>query len=145
MEEKEFITSTAFETESIGSEFAKNVKVGDVVLLSGELGAGKTTFVQGVAKTLFVKTRVISPTFILVRKHHGKIGGKKINLYHIDLYRLDSFEIKNLGVEEIFEDPKGIFLVEWGEKHENLKSSWEVKIDVLAGDSKRKITIKRNE
>ena len=144
MEEKEFITTSAIETEKVGSEFAKNVKVGDVVLLSGELGAGKTTFVQGVAKTLFVKTRVISPTFILVRKHHGKIGGKKINLYHIDLYRLDSSETKNLGIEETFEDPIGIFLIEWGEKHDSLKSSWEIKIDVT-GDSKRKITIKRNE
>lgn len=139
------ITSDSRQTQSFGEKFAKNVNVGDVILFTGELGAGKTTFVQGVAKGLNVKARIISPTFVLVRKHRGKIDRKQVNLYHIDLYRLESsHEISGLGLEDIFEDTNGIFLIEWGDKHEGLKSSWEVKIDALTGN-KRKITIKRNE
>lgn len=141
MEEKEFITRSVRETEDAGSRFAADLKTGDIVLLTGELGAGKTTFVQGVARALYVKSRVISPTFVLVRKHRGKFNSKKINLYHIDLYRLEgSLEIKNLGLDDIFEDISGIFLIEWGEKHENLKATYEVSIEVLNNDE-RKIRI----
>ncbi len=143
--EEEFVTHSARETEEAGSRFATNLKSGDIVLLTGELGAGKTTFVQGVARTLNVKSRVISPTFVLVRKHRGKIDHKKINMYHIDLYRLEgSFDIKNLGLDDIFEDVNGIFLIEWGEKHENLRATYEVGIEVL-NNGERKIRIQTNE
>ena len=137
----EFTTDSAFATEVAGISFSKKLKPGDIVLLTGELGAGKTVFVQGVAKGLNIKSRVISPTFVLVRKHRGKIDKKKINLYHIDLYRLENpSEIKNLGLEDIFEDISGIFLIEWGRKHEYLKFTWEVSIEISNG--KRKINIK---
>lgn len=139
METQRFITHSFRETEEAGSTFAKNLKAGDIVILSGELGAGKTTFVQGVAKALNIKSRIISPTFVLVRTHHGKISSQKINLYHIDLYRLeDSLDIKTLGLEDIFEDVNGIFLIEWGEKHENLKGTWEVKFKITS-DKEREI------
>ncbi len=145
MEEKEFITHSARETEDAGSRFANDLKAGDIVLLSGELGAGKTTFVQGVGRTLNVKSRIISPTFVLLRKHKGKKGSKKINLYHIDLYRLEgSLDIRNLGLDDIFEDVSGIFLIEWGEKHENLRATYEVAIEVLNNDE-RKIRIRTYE
>ncbi len=142
MEEKDFITNSARETEDLGTELAHNFQIGDIVVLSGELGAGKTTFVQGVAKALNVKSRVISPTFVLVRRHRGKFDQRKINLYHIDLYRLgDSEEIKNLGLDDIFEDPNGIFFIEWGEKHQTLKASWQIDFEVL-NKNKRKIIIR---
>lgn len=145
MEEKKFITRSARETEEAGSRFATKLKPGDIVLLTGELGAGKTTFVQGVGRALNVKSRIISPTFVLLRRHKGKQGSKKINVYHIDLYRLEgSGDIKNLGLEDIFEDVNGIFLIEWGEKHENLRTTYEVGIEVLNNDE-RKIRIRTYE
>ena len=141
MEEKEFISHSARETEDVGIRFAKNLEVGEIVILTGELGAGKTTFIQGVAHAFNIKNRVISPTFVLVRKHRGKIGTQKINLYHIDLYRLESLnDIKNLGLPDIFEDPYGIFLIEWGEKHEDLRSNWQIKFKIT-GAKQRKIEI----
>lgn len=140
-----FTTRSPRETQDLGQKLAHKFKTGDIILLHGELGAGKTTFVQGVARKLNVKSRIMSPTFLLVRKHRGKFQDKKTNLYHIDLYRLESpGDIRDLGLEEIFEDPLGIFLIEWGEKHETLKSSWEVSFKVLSKD-RRKITIKKNE
>ncbi len=145
MEEKEFVTKSARETENLGEKFAHNFQIGDIVVLTGELGAGKTTFVQGVARAFNVKSRIISPTFILVRKHKGKLADKKLNFYHIDLYRLEgSSDIKNIGLEDIFEDAGGIFLIEWGEKHGSLKSSWEINFEHV-GDDKRKIIIRKNE
>ena len=145
MEKKqELVTHSAGETEEAGQRFGKNLKAGDIGLLTGELGAGKTTFVLGVSKALEVKSRVISPTFVLVRKHKGKVGDRKINLYHIDLYRLeDTREIKNIGLDDIFSDESGIFLIEWGEKHENLKANWGISFEVLNNDE-RKITIENH-
>ena len=142
MEEKqEFITRTSSATEEAGFGLGGKLNIGDVVLLTGELGAGKTTFVLGVSKALDVKSRVISPTFVLVRKHKGKISGKKINLYHIDLYRLEGApDMQSLGLDDIFSDESGVFLIEWGEKHENLKANWEIKFEVL-GNDERKISI----
>jgi tRNA threonylcarbamoyl adenosine modification protein YjeE len=145
MEEKTFITRSARETEDLGSKLSHNFKSGDIVILTGPLGAGKTTFVQGVGKALNVKSRIISPTFVLVRKHKVRIKNQESrikNLYHIDLYRLeDSEDIKNLGLEDIFEDQHGIFLIEWGEKHENLKASRQIDFQILEKDS-RKITVR---
>ncbi|OGH16546.1 MAG: hypothetical protein A3C30_05150 [Candidatus Levybacteria bacterium RIFCSPHIGHO2_02_FULL_40_18] len=160
MEETEFITRSARETEDLGSKLAHNFRIGNIIVLTGELGAGKTTFVQGVGKAFNIKSRIISPTFILVRRHKVKLktqnsklktttpldetrGKQNLKtLYHIDLYRLeDSEEIKNLGLEEIFEDPNAIFFVEWGEKHEELKASWEINFEILEKD-KRRITLK---
>lgn len=145
MEKKSFIIKSARETEDAGLNFAKSLKIGDVVLLIGALGAGKTTFVQGIAKGLLVKSRVISPSFVLLRRHRGKKDNQNINIYHIDLYRLESSdEIKNLGLEDIFEDTTGICLIEWGEKHESLKSDWKVKFETL-NENERKIKIIKNE
>ncbi len=134
------------ETQKAGEEFAKNLAVGEIVLLSGELGAGKTTFVQGLAGALGVKDRIISPTFVLVRKHRIRQPKTEIKtIYHIDLYRLEGeFDIRSLGLDDIFADESGIFLIEWGEKHENLKADWEVSIEVIS-DDEREIIINKNE
>ena len=91
-----------------------------------------------------VQTCALPISFLLLRRHHGKKDKQNINLYHIDLYRLEgSDDIKNIGLEDIFEDTSGIFLIEWGEKHENLRSSWEVRFKVL-GKDKRQIIIRRS-
>ena len=88
---------------------------GDVIVLTGDLGAGKTTFVQGAARALGVTDRVVSPTFTLVRRYRGSRP-----VFHVDVYRLDRFqEVIDLGVEELF-DPDGVTFVEWGDVIEGL-------------------------
>lgn len=142
MEEKDFIRKSARETEDLAERFAHNFKPGDIILLTGAFGAGKTTFVQGVARKFNVKSRVISPTFVLVRTHKGQIKGEDINFYHIDLYRIEGRdEIKELGLEEFFEDKDGISFVEWGGKFDIIKPSWEVIFHVIERNT-RKITLR---
>lgn len=135
------VTSSTRETEELGEKFSKDLNVGDVIVLNGELGAGKTVFTRGVSKGLNIKSRVISPTFVLVRKHRGKLNNKKINLYHIDLYRLEGeTDIRSLGLDDIFEDVNGIFLIEWGMRHSGLHASWSVNIKIL-DDNNREVAI----
>lgn len=141
---QEFITHSADETKKAGFDFSKNLAKGDVVLLEGNLGAGKTTFVQGVADGLNIAGRMISPTFVIVRSHKGKLKGLDVNIYHVDLYRIENEdEIKNLGLEEIFEDKNGIVLIEWGKKSDKIKYTWEVKFEIKNTD--RSIQIIKNE
>lgn len=80
-------TKNANETKEFGKKFGASLKGGEVLALSGDLGAGKTTFVQGLAEGLGIDERIMSPTFLLMREHGIKFGGK---LYHVDLYRLES-------------------------------------------------------
>lgn len=107
---KSIITKSIKETQNFGKGLAKEIKSGGVVCLYGDLGAGKTTLVQGIARGLGIKKRVTSPTFILMRSY-GRV-------YHIDLYRLD--HARDLGLEELWQDPKNILLIEWPEKIEDI-------------------------
>ncbi len=99
------ITKSALETQKYGEKLASKLKSGGVLCLYGDLGAGKTTLVQGLAKGLGIKRRITSPTFIIARKYN--------NFWHIDLYRLDNAD--TLGLPEIFADPKNIVIIEWPE------------------------------
>ena len=105
------ITSTSVdETRLIGACLAPTLLPGDVISLTGDLGAGKTAFVQGIAAASGVEERVTSPSFTIVHFYEGRYP-----LIHLDVYRLDSFqEVLDLGFEE-FLDPDSIVLVEWGE------------------------------
>jgi tRNA threonylcarbamoyladenosine biosynthesis protein TsaE len=97
-------------TRELGAAIAALVRSGDVVLLSGDLGAGKTVFVQGMAWGLQVSTPVTSPTFTLVHEYRGRLA-----LHHLDVYRLeDPREVLDLGLPELLED--GVTVVEWGEQ-----------------------------
>lgn len=109
-------TSSAEETQNVAAKVAKRLKIsGGIVALSGELGAGKTTFVQGVAKSLGIKQNIVSPTFILVKQY--SIPNTKKTLYHIDLYRIEKQGgIENLGLDEILLNKQNIIFVEWPEK-----------------------------
>ncbi len=111
----EVFTESARETQELGKSFADNLKGGEILALTGDLGSGKTTFVQGLAQGLGIPNRIISPTFILVREYD--IKGKKF--YHVDLYRLEGNleqEIKNLGLEDIWSQEENIVVIEWAEK-----------------------------
>jgi tRNA threonylcarbamoyladenosine biosynthesis protein TsaE len=104
-------TSSVRETQAVARLVAATLRRGDVVVLSGDLGAGKTTFAQGVARALGVVEPVVSPTFTLVR-HYDDADPP---LVHVDVYRLDTLqELYDLGFEELV-DGDGVALIEWGE------------------------------
>lgn len=125
---KQIITHSEKETKELARKLAKKITHG-VIALTGDLGAGKTTFVQGFAKGLGIKDKIISPTFVLIRQH--KIPKSKKTLYHVDLYRIEELEdIKHLGIEEILKNPHNIVLIEWAEKMENLLPKGTVKISI---------------
>ena len=108
-------------------EFAKNLasilKKGDVIVLSGELGAGKTKFVEGILEHFNLQDEISSPTFTIVNEYKND----EINIYHFDLYRLsDIYEFENIGGEEYFN--KGICIFEWGELIEDILPNDYIKI-----------------
>ncbi len=107
--------ASAEDTKLAGEEFAAVLKPGDVVLLTGQLGAGKTTFVQGVARGLGVSERVTSPTFTMVREHRAVNELGIATLHHADVYRVGSIgEVSDLALGELVEE-SAVALVEWGE------------------------------
>jgi tRNA threonylcarbamoyladenosine biosynthesis protein TsaE len=113
------VTNNSKETIAFGKEFAKALKGGEVVLLVGDLGAGKTTFSKGVAAGLGVKRTVNSPTFVLMKVYDVKGKGKINNFVHIDTYRgLDIFDLENIGALEYFSRKDCVSFVEWGENVE---------------------------
>jgi tRNA threonylcarbamoyladenosine biosynthesis protein TsaE len=100
-------------TRDLAAEVASMLQVGDVVLLHGDLGAGKTTFVQGMAAALGAGEHIQSPTFTLVAEHRIDLG----ILHHLDLYRLtDPDELEGMGYEELIDPVDGITVVEWPER-----------------------------
>ncbi len=141
---KKYLTNNSNETNKLGEEFSKNLNGGDVVLLSGDLGAGKTTFVQGIAKGLKIKDKILSPTFVLVRSH--TIESEKFDtLNHVDLYRIDKpSELDKLGISEFISTEASVTIIEWAEKLVNFipKKGYRIKF-VYLGDSKREIEIEK--
>ena len=114
MSEQRFETGSAAETRAIGRRIAARLRPGDVVLLHGDLGAGKTTMVQGIGMALGTRERAQSPTFSLVVDTPLPDG---ITLRHIDLYRLNELEeLDALGFEDLASDDRAIVLIEWPER-----------------------------
>lgn len=134
-----YLSKSDQQTKNIAAQLAKESKA-HIFALTGELGAGKTVFVQGFAQGLGIKEKIISPTFVLIRQH--RIPNTTKILYHIDLYRLDEVKsLEELGLGEILSDPNNIVLIEWAEKYSLLPSS-TTKINITKlEDSKRLITI----
>jgi tRNA threonylcarbamoyladenosine biosynthesis protein TsaE len=133
------ITHSDEETRSEGRLLAKRLQAGDIVLLSGPLGSGKTCFASGLAEALGCRAEdVSSPTFTLVNEYQGST----LRVYHVDLYRLESEkELEGLGLEELFE-AGGICLVEWPDKLGGLRppKAWTVEL-AWAGPSERKLEV----
>ena len=137
---KVFLTNSPKKTQDIACRFAKILEKGDVVCLYGDLGSGKTTFVQGLANGLGMKNRIISPTFVIIRSYELKIG----IFYHLDLYRTENEkDFQSLGLDEILNNKKNIVVVEWAEKLN--KSLPKKRIDIELSyekDDVRKITFR---
>ena len=138
---KEFLSSSAEETQNLAENFAKSLNNNCVIILSGDLGAGKTTFTKGFAKGLGVEEIVTSPTFTIMNEYKGNK-----NLFHFDMYRLNGVdEAYALGFEEYFNvnNLKGICIVEWASNVKGLilKPYYEIEIEKI-DDNIRKITIK---
>ena len=131
------ITNSSAETKKFAAKFAKKLKKGDILCLKGDLGSGKTTFIQGLAKGLGVKEIPASPTFVLMNIFKGRLP-----LYHFDLYRIDDTdEIRNIGYEEFFYG-NGVAVVEWAERLRELRplKYISLKFEILK-ENKRRIEI----
>lgn len=120
---KEIICKNEEQTLEFAKSFAEKLSKGDVVILTGELGAGKTKFVEGVLSYFNMQDEISSPTFTIVNEYHGK----DVNIYHFDLYRLEEpDEFEAIGGFEYFE--KGISILEWGELIEEILPDDYIKI-----------------
>jgi tRNA threonylcarbamoyladenosine biosynthesis protein TsaE len=136
-----FISHNPADTEALGERFGRAAQRGWVIALSGDLGAGKTQFVRGVARGLDCAGKVHSPTFTLVNEY----GGGRLKLFHLDLYRLETAQqILSAGIEEYLV-PDGVSVVEWAERLEDGRWKMEdgkiflrVKIEILS-KTERKI------
>ena len=123
-------TSGEAETAAAGEQLAHTLRTGDVVLLSGELGAGKTAFVRGLARALGVpEADVTSPTFTLVQEYRAP----EVVLFHVDLYRLSPREVDDLGLDEMIGE--GIVAIEWPERWRDPPPIvYDVRIEHRGGD-----------
>lgn len=142
-----YISTSVENTKKIASDFAKSLKGDEVVALYGQLGSGKTTFIQAVAAALGVKRRIPSPSFIIARSYQipkrprPALRGK--TLHHIDLYRVESSkDLASIDLEEITNDPKNITMIEWAEKAKEVLPKKHIDINIVyKGENKREIAI----
>lgn len=130
------VSESEDETAAAGQRLAAGLEPGDVVLLYGELGAGKTAFVRGLARGLgAADADVSSPTFTIIQEYAGRL-----TLYHVDLYRLEPKEVDDLGLEELVSGD-GIVAIEWAERwHGRPDDAVEVRLE-HAGEDRRSISV----
>ena len=114
----EYLSKNQDQTYQIASDIAQTLEGGGVLALSGELGSGKTTFTQGLAKALGVDRTVTSPTFVLMKEYKlsRKNDGIIKNLIHIDAYRIDESDIESIGLFELIENKNNLIVIEWPER-----------------------------
>ena len=144
METREFIKHSPEATIALGRKLAAMLAPPKLVLLRGELGAGKTTLVKGIAEEFDAAAQedVTSPTFTLIHEYHGPT----VNLYHIDLYSVDTLrQLETLGLDDLTGDTS-VLLIEWGEKFPRFVKERDVEIVLeRAGENDRRVTIKIGE
>jgi tRNA threonylcarbamoyladenosine biosynthesis protein TsaE len=131
-------TASPEETRAVGEAVAALLRPGDVISLTGDLGAGKTTFVQGAARALGVQDPVLSPTFTLVREYRGRSP-----IYHLDVYRLERLQdVLDLGFEELV-DRRAIVFIEWGDAIDALlpPEHLQVELTLPADGQERRLSV----
>ena len=139
MPSQRFITNTPEETEALGARLARALEPGAVVAFTGDLGAGKTAFVRGLARGLGIRDRVTSPTFTVVNEYEGG----RLPLFHFDLYRLGcADELFDIGWEDYLARG-GVCAVEWSERMEELLEPGTIRVDLRRGEdeNRRVITV----
>ena len=140
MSKQEFTTHSAEETVALGRMLAAELSPPKLVVLRGDLGAGKTTVAKGIAEGFQAASGddVTSPTFTLVHEYRGP----QVNVYHIDLYRVDTpRQLETLGLDDLIAE-NSVLLIEWGEKFPRIVREWDVEIVLVrTGENERRITI----
>ena len=139
MPSQRFITNGPEETEALGARLARALEPGAVVAFTGDLGAGKTAFVRGLARGLGIRDRVTSPTFTIVNEYEGG----RLPLFHFDLYRLGcADELFDIGWEDYLARG-GVCAVEWSERMEELLEPGTIRVDLRRGEDedRRVITV----
>jgi tRNA threonylcarbamoyladenosine biosynthesis protein TsaE len=143
MSEEIIISNNKEATIALAQNFAKTLKGGDFLAFYGDLGAGKTTFIQGLAKGLGIEKRIISPTFIIMRHYALKLK----DFYHVDLYRTQSkHDLLGIGLDQIIQDENNIVALEWAQKLGEMlpKKRIDVHMEYL-GEDQREIIIEKHE
>ena len=130
------VTNSPEETQALGAALGAELHGGEVLLLSGSLGAGKTTLTQGIARGLGVKGYTKSPSFVLVNEYHGRLP-----LYHMDLFRIEGgAEAWELGLEDYLREP-GVIVVEWAERALRVFPPDRLRIHLeVSGEKERRLT-----
>ncbi len=138
--EKVFNTHTAEDTVALGGKLAARLVPPKLVLLRGNLGAGKTTLVKGIVEGFQAASQedVTSPTFTLIHEYRSA----SVEIYHIDLYRVDTQrELETLGIDDLF-GPRSLIIIEWGEKFERFRKERDVEIAIeRMGENERQIRV----
>lgn len=146
---KTITTFSEEETINAGFQFGKLLIPGDIVALTGDLGAGKTEFVKGICKSFYVNQLVTSPTFTIINQYDGHYQDEIISLFHLDLYRIrNENELDQVGFDECLADSETIKLIEWSEKAGSRLNKPDYKVVIEAVDNKedgREITISNNK
>jgi tRNA threonylcarbamoyladenosine biosynthesis protein TsaE len=140
------ISNSPFFTKKLGRTFSRIVSAGDIILFTGELGGGKTTFITGIAEGLGLEEKISSPSFTILNEY--RISGRR-EFVHVDLYRLENVcEIEEIGLDDYFYSDTSIICVEWGDrikeylKKEFLEVDFGYVIDKKNEGNKRKIIFK---
>ncbi len=141
---KKIISKSEKETIQLGNELGKTCRGGEIFALEGDLGAGKTKFIQGLAKGLGVKEKINSPTFNIIKVYKIKDNKQIKSFYHVDTYRLQSDEdLINLGALEFLKDSQAVIAIEWPEKIKKLLSKQAKTIKIKhKTETEREIVIK---
>lgn len=135
----EFTSQNPAQTQRFAAKIAAKLKLGDVICLYGDLGSGKTTFIQGLAKAIGIKKRVLSPTFVFIRSYNFKKG----TFCHIDLYRLEKVsELETFGISDYF-NKSNIVVIEWAQKAKSIlpKKRTDI-IFEITNQNEREISVK---
>ena len=142
MSDTKLVSSSVEETKKLGKQFSAKLSAGMVVAISGPLGSGKTVLIQGTCEGFGVKQHVTSPSFIIINEYPAE----KFPVYHFDLYRLKNIqELINLGYEEYFYG-KGVCLVEWAEKAQELLPDERIEITLkILSENQREIVIQEKK